>query len=132
MRTELLQKIESHMEFLGYETKWNKMDDENEIMFARHSTKPDYLCYDLMGMVTLVIRLGKCADRKRMIDFLNTQNGMPIMPFRMSIDEEGILKFSTFLTSYEKVGFAKQLDLCENSLKIFFADEDVKKLIGIS
>ncbi|MGD9976013.1 MAG: hypothetical protein AB7S77_23385, partial [Desulfatirhabdiaceae bacterium] len=52
--------------------------------------------------------------------------------FRMSIDEEGILKFSTFLTSYEKVGFAKQLDLCENSLKIFFADEDVKKLIGIS
>ena len=136
MRSEMLGKIENHLQFLGYETEWMPLGhDGDECVVCRTETplKPNWIVMDFMGVAAMRGTFSNSSAqrlrRREFIEAANVLNGN-IGPMKWSIDSDGDIRIEASVVYYEKVSFGKLLDLLDLALKMGLEDASMAPLIA--
>ena len=136
MRSEMLQKIETHLQWLGYKTEWSPRDDEgSEFLICRTENpgKPNWVILEFMGVALMRATFANSPAlrlrRQELIEVANELNDN-VTPLKWCIDKDGDIRIDVPIIYYEKVSFGQFMDAVDTFTQIGLSNERMAALLA--
>ena len=136
MTSEILQKIETHLQWLGYKSEWSPREDEgSEFLICRTEApaKPNWIILEFAGVAVMRATYTNGAaqrlKRQELIEIANELNDT-ITPLKWCIDKDGDIRIDVPIVYYEKVSFGQFMDSVDTFLRIGLENERMAALLA--
>lgn len=133
----ILDKIKTHLEFLGYEVTEPKKESEEaqDRLLARHPEKPNYLVlqmlpFALLFTATYSIEKGTAKEWDSVINEANQQAGLSRIYYNVDEKKEITLVFEgVFIGEYSRELFGQYFERLQREPGLTLQLKSVQKLI---